>query len=134
MISNVYEFHQRFDLPLGTHDQLDEAAQEYRLKFLHEELQELEEALNEGDRVKAFDALLDLCYVAYGTALYMGIDPAQWHAGMHAVHTANMAKVRATAAEQSKRGTTLDVIKPAGWTSPEGRLKEILAWGQPQLL
>ena len=132
MISNVYEFHQKFGLPLGADDQLDEAAQEYRLKFLHEELQELEDALNDGDVVKAFDALLDLCYVAYGTALYIGVDPAQWHAGMHAVHTANMTKVRATAAEQSKRGTTLDVIKPAGWISPEARLKEILSWGQPQ--
>lgn len=133
MISNVYEFNQKFGLPLGTHDQLDEAAQEYRLKFLHEELEELEEALNDGDAVKAFDALLDLCYVAYGTALFMGIDPAQWHAGMTAVHHANMTKVRAAAPTESKRGTTLDVIKPADWTSPEGRLKEILSWGQPQL-
>ena len=133
MISNVYEFNQKFGLPLGTHDQLDEAAQEYRLKFLHEELQELEEALETKDPVKAFDALLDLCYVAYGTALFMGIDPAQWHAGMTAVHHANMTKVRAAIPTESKRGTTLDVIKPAGWVSPEGRLKEILSWGQPQL-
>jgi predicted HAD superfamily Cof-like phosphohydrolase len=134
MISYVYEFNQKFNLPLGLGNQLDEAAQEYRLKFLHEELQELEEALEEGDQVKAFDALLDLCYVAYGTALFMGIDPAQWHAGMLAVHNANMSKRRATSEEQSKRGSTLDVVKPSGWVSPEGRLKEIIEWKQPQLL
>jgi predicted HAD superfamily Cof-like phosphohydrolase len=133
MISYVYEFNQKFGLPLGTGDQFDEAAQEYRLKFLHEELQELEEALNEGDRVKAFDALLDLCYVAYGTALFMGVDPAQWHAGMLAVHNANMTKVRAASEAQSKRGSTLDVVKPSGWTGPENRLKEILSWKQLQL-
>lgn len=130
MIGNVHEFHQKFGLPLGTDDQLlgNMEAQEFRIKFMQEELDEFVEAMDNGDRVKMLDALLDLCYVAYGTALFMGVDPAQWHAGMHAVHSCNMAKERATRAEQSKRSTTFDVVKPAGWTGPEARLKEILSW------
>lgn len=130
MIGNVAEFHEKFGLPMGTADQLmnDPAAQEFRVKFLQEELDELKEALADGDRVKAFDALLDLAYVAYGTALFAGISPAQWHAGMHAVHNCNMAKVRVAKAEDSKRGSAFDVKKPAGWVGPEARLEEILSW------
>ena len=68
MIGNVAEFHEKFGLPLGTDDQLmqDPAAQEFRVKFLQEELDELKEALASGDKVGAFDALLDLAYVAAG--------------------------------------------------------------------
>lgn len=128
MISNVYEFHQRFSLPLGGKNKLDKEAEQFRLGFLYEELQELEEALVEQDLVKAFDALLDLVYVAQGTALFLGIAPPQWDAGMRAVHNANMAKVRAGSAADSKRGTALDVVKPEGWKGPESRLQEILDW------
>lgn len=130
MIDNVQEFHEKFGLPLGKDDQLtgNIDAMAFRLKFLKEELDELEEALAEGNRTKAFDALLDLAYVAYGTALFMGVDPGQWHAGMHAVHSANMAKIRVANAGESKRGSAFDVRKPEGWVGPEARLEEILSW------
>lgn len=130
MIGNVAEFHEKFRLPSGTVDHLsrNEDIQRFRIGFLMEELSELMEALNEQNRVAAFDALLDLVYVAYGTALFAGISPAQWHAGMHAVHTANMAKVRVASAADSKRGSVFDCKKPEGWVGPETRLKEILSW------
>jgi predicted HAD superfamily Cof-like phosphohydrolase len=121
MIGNVAEFHEKFDLPLGNEDKLmqDPAAQDFRVKFLQEELDELKEALATGDKV-----------VAYGTALFAGIDAAQWHAGMHAVHSANMSKIRVAKAEDSKRGSAFDVKKPVGWVGPESRLKEILSWAK----
>lgn len=136
-IGNVYEFHQKFGFPTGEEDELtaltadDTRAiqnQNFRVKFLREELEELVEALNGGDRVAAFDALLDLVYVAHGTALFLGISPAQWAAGMHAVHSANMAKVKVASALESKRGHGWDAKKPHGWVGPEARLKEILSW------
>ena len=37
------------------------------------------------------------------------------------VQAANMAKVRASSAEQSKHGSAQDIIKPAGWTAPDHR-------------
>lgn len=130
MIDNVHEFHRKFGLPLGTDDQLsgDDHAVKFRVGFLEEELTELQEALETDDRVAAFDALLDLAYVAYGTALWLGIDPTQWHAGMRAVHNCNMAKERALNESDSKRGSTFDVVKPDGWVGPEAQLKEILSW------
>lgn len=128
MIDNVRAFHVKFGLPTGIVDHLthDYKAQEFRLKFLEEELDELREALNQKDKVKMFDALLDLAYVTYGTALFAGITPEQWVEGMKAVHRANMSKIRVENAEDSKRGSAFDVRKPDGWIGPEAKLAEIL--------
>jgi len=130
MIQQVLDFHTKFELPDGTKNILmeDPAAAEFRLKFLREEVTELQEALERGDEVGAFDALLDLAYVTYGTALFLGVNPQQWIAGMTAVHMANMAKVRAKRASDSKRGSTFDVVKPAGWVGPEDTLRRVLSW------
>ena len=79
MIELVTEFHRRFKLPIGESDVLstDERAQQFRVKFLEEEINELQTALASGDRVGVFDALLDIVYVAQGTALFAGIDSKQ---------------------------------------------------------
>lgn len=130
MIEFVQEFNAKFGLPEGAADVLltDTHAQDYRLKFLREEVQELEEALGLGDRVGVFDALLDLVYVAQGTALFAGITPEQWNAGFMAVHEANMRKVRAAHSTESKRGSAFDVVKPKAWMGPEDDLIDILGW------
>lgn len=127
-IDFVREFHDKFDLALGDTDILsdDEALQKFRTNFLQEELDEFRVALASKDRVKAFDALLDLAYVTYGTALCLGIDPDQWCMGFDAVHEANMTKVRARWDSESKRGHASDVIKPEGFVGPEGKLRAIL--------
>lgn len=127
-IRQVKEFHEKFGLPVGGKDVIidDFHLQEFRTKFIAEELHELEEALAKGNRVKAFDALLDLAYVVHGTALFMGITPEMWDKGESAVHFANMQKVRAQTTTDSKRGTTFDVVKPEGWEPPEGILEDIL--------
>jgi predicted HAD superfamily Cof-like phosphohydrolase len=62
------------------------------------------------------DALVDLSYVLHGTALFHGFN--RFDQAFDTVHAANMAKERATRPEQSKRGTTFDVIKPKGWKAP----------------
>lgn len=130
MIELVQMFNIKFGLPTGEEDVLmgQQEAFDYRSNFLQEELNEFKEAVVKGDRVKAFDALLDLVYVAHGTALFLGVTPGKWAAGMEAVHAANMSKVRALRAEDSDRGSTLDVVKPLGWVGPETKLKEILSW------
>ena len=132
MIDNVYEFNKKFGLSLGNEDIFlsDTEASQYRIKFLQEELDEFIDAMCNYDRVKMFDALLDLCYVAYGTALFMGIDPMQWHAGMRVVHNCNMSKARVANTNESKRGSHFDCRKPEGWVGPETRLEEILAWSK----
>lgn len=62
------------------------------------------------------DALVDLSYVLHGTAYLQGfnIDGA-----FAKVHEANMKKVRAERASDSKRGSAYDVVKPEGWTPPD---------------
>lgn len=62
------------------------------------------------------DALVDLSYVLHGTAYLQGFDI---DGAFQVVHTANMAKVRVERAEDSKRGSTYDVVKPEGWTPPD---------------
>lgn len=65
----------------------------------------------------AMAAIVSTCY---SIAYHMGIDWATWRELWDDVQRANMTKVRATSASQSKRKTSLDVIKPEGWVGPNG--------------
>lgn len=77
------------------------------------------------DLEKALDGLVDLAYVLAGTALFHGfgnkhelgktIIGEAWQR----VHNANMRKVRANHAGESKRGSAFDVVKPEGWQPPK---------------
>ena len=58
------------------------------------------------------DALIDLVYVAMGTAVMMGLP---WQQLWDDVQRANMSKVRGT----THRGHTVDVSKPPGWVGPK---------------
>lgn len=119
---DVGEFHEKFGLPAvrrthPVHPQLlDHDMFRFRLKFLEEELSEFVHAQHAQDLAKAADALIDLVYVAMGTAHKMGLP---WQELWREVQRANMAKERATSADQSKRGSTFDVIKPPGWQPPD---------------
>ncbi len=129
---DMVDFHTKFDLAYnGKPRQLPADIAKFREGFMGEELEEYltarhsaDSALLVGNDEADFihnleleaDALVDLCYVAIGTAYLHGFDfPQMWQR----VHDANMKKVRATAAEQSLRGSTQDVIKPAGWEPPK---------------
>jgi hypothetical protein len=50
----------------------------FRIKFMQEELDEYKEAVEARDHAKAFDALLDLAYVVFGTAHVQGYP---WESG-----------------------------------------------------
>ncbi len=76
--------------------------------------------------MKFIDALVDLVYVAYGTAIFAGVSPVAWRECWDAVHDANMTKRRASNEGESKRRSSLDVVKPAGWKSPEETIAQIL--------
>jgi len=90
---------------------------EFRAKFLQEELDEFNEGVAESDHAKMFDALIDLVYVALGTAHLQGYP---WQEGWDLVQAANMAKVRAAKdGSDSKRGSQWDIVKPPGWTPPD---------------
>ena len=152
---DVGEFHRRFHLAHANDKTaprlIDHALVEYRLRFLHEELEELEEGYTKRDLAKIADALVDLVYVALGTAHLHGLP---WQALWREVQRANMTKERcegdhpwvtcpvggvcaewcpgpscchrcdAPRHKHSLRGNVNDVIKPPGWRPP--RVHEVL--------
>lgn len=117
MYKDIIAFHEKFGLKqIGKPDLGSKHYQEFRVNFLKEELAELEAGLEKADYAEVFDALIDLVYVAMGTAYGMGFP---WQEGWDEVQRANMSKVRANNADDSKRGTLLDVVKPDDWKSPD---------------
>ena len=119
---DVGDFHEKFGLDNVTHHgagqrDVDESLMNFRIKFMREELDEFEGAYEIGDEAGMFDALMDLVYVAMGTAHLKGYP---WHSGWAEVQRANMAKVRAASdGRDSKRSSPWDVVKPPGWTPPD---------------
>lgn len=214
---DVRDFHRKFGLPYDTGDLdlLKPEILEFRRDFMYEELLEFIAAFRNRDLVGAFDALIDLNYVIFGTALFMRPHPEllwrdlsdvkrglaatgnsiretdeqrrpgfvdswltrtfhyqvqsrirsfcdlhhlatldevavhvpihelrdaaelvyriawwmglPWDEGWAIVHEANMAKERAKPdGSNSKRGVGVDIVKPAGWISPEPQLRELI--------
>lgn len=140
LFRDVELFHKKFELAETDHPnhELTPELQGFRTKFMWEELKEYCDAsgvtitatlLADGtyklgfepnpdaafNAEDAFDALIDLVYVALGTALLHGFP---FNAGWQRVQDANLQKVRAERADQSKRGSTFDVIKPPHWQAP----------------
>lgn len=113
LYQDILDFHAKFGLEgPSAPTELDEDTFDFRYKFLQEELDELSLAWDTSDVEKQFDALIDLVYVALGTACMMGLN---FNEGWRRVHEANMTKVRAQSSADSKRGSSLDVVKPEGW-------------------
>lgn len=88
----VFEFHQSFALPLSTVPTLDVPTDLVKLRhdLLTEEVKELEAAIAGEDLVGIADALGDITYVIYGTAVTFGID---LDAVVTEIHRANMSKL-----------------------------------------
>jgi predicted HAD superfamily Cof-like phosphohydrolase len=117
MIAMIAEFHEKFGLAYNEGPrQLPTELKEFRIKFLLEELTEYVSASFNENKAEQLDALIDIVYIALGTAYLQGFDFAE---GFKRVHEANMKKVRATEASQSLRKSTLDIVKPKGWQVPD---------------
>ena len=88
----VAEFHQAFDLPMRQFPSADigESLAKLRVALLEEEVGEFVTASEKGDLVAIGDALADIAYVIYGTALTYGID---LDAVLREVHRSNMSKL-----------------------------------------
>lgn len=109
---HVDEFQKRIlDLPCAP-QALSIERYNFRMKFMREELEELETARENSDYPEQVDALVDLIYVALGALLEMGAEPSLC---FDRVHAANMQKVRGV----TKRGESYDAVKPEGWTPPD---------------
>ena len=88
----VAEFHRAFNLPmqqLPSTDIEDDLAK-LRIALLEEEVGEFVTASEKSDLIGIADALADIAYVVYGTALTYGID---LDSVLREVHRSNMSKL-----------------------------------------
>lgn len=133
IMADIEQFHQKFDLRYeGPPRMLPMDLRLFRMKFMKEELDEygtnavqcqdeLDKPEPDVDAIAILlegmlDALVDEIYVVAGTAYLHGFD---FNEAWCRVHEKNMQKVRAkTDGSDSKRGSSHDVVKPAGWTPP----------------
>jgi len=138
LFRDIVRFHGKFGLPPQADEDhvMARDVTKFRLKFLLEELLEYADAVDfklkyaedgfdfssaNGDSginaEKAFDGLIDLVYVALGTAF---LHRFPFNEGWSRVQEANMAKERATSADdaRSTRKHKTDIVKPAGWKPP----------------
>lgn len=118
MLMDIAAFHTKFEIPRPVTPQLLPVEDMgFRISFLFEEMQELVDGFESDNLEEQFDALIDLVYVALGTAWMLGLPFGE---GWARVHEANMKKVRAESADdaRSKRKHSLDVVKPEGWEPP----------------
>ena len=119
MFKDIQDFHEKFGFaPRAAGERPDPKLVAFRLKFLMEELHELKQALVVDDLEETLDALVDIVYVALGTAWLLNLD---FEYAWHLVHEANMKKIRVDCAADSKRGSAFDVKKPDGWQKPQLR-------------
>ena len=114
---DIIDFHQKFQVsPSPMPSLLPVELEMFRYNFMIEELTEYRKAYKDGNLHDAFDALIDLVYVALGTAYLMNLPFDQ---GWSTVHDANMKKERTYDATKSKRNSAFDVIKPPAWKAPD---------------
>ena len=104
----VKDFHKKYNLNINKQNP---KLQQARIAHMQEELDEYAMAVKQNDITGQLDALVDLIYVALGTAHYENFD---FDGAFDEVHSANMKKI-----QQSTERSQWDVVKPKGWTAPE---------------
>ena len=129
----VAEFNLKFELPLNNlltpAHPLNEEDFNFRFRFLMEEMTELTDAQEVGDMEEMADALVDIVYVALGTAHMMNIN---FDECFMEVHKANLRKVAIEGLDdpRSTRRHRLNVVKPDGWVPPKlGKLLGLFKGG-----
>ena len=86
-------------------------------RYMHmiEEVNEFQYSNNMSDIHGCVDALIDVVYIALGTANMLGLNEDQWNECWDKVHAANMSKELSLDTEGHKLG----VKKPANFIAPD---------------
>ncbi len=119
----VARFHVAFNQSIHDEPHVSDAGTNaLRVRLIQEELDELKEALAEGDPVGALDALTDLQYVLDGSFLSLGLH--RWKdAAVAEVHRSNMSKL--DAAGQPIMRADGKILKSENYTRPD--LESVMA-------
>ena len=117
LIRDIDAFHKKFGFKKNDTISIpdDNELVNFRTSFLLEELAEYTQAITKKDTAAALDALVDIVYIALGTAWLFNLP---FNRAWDEVQKANMSKIR-TKSKSKKRGTSFDVVKPKGWTAPD---------------
>ncbi len=119
-LNQVKEFHKTFDVPVLKNPEIPSKERcELRISLIQEELNELKQAIEDGDIVEVADALCDLQYVLSGTVLEFGLGK-KFHKLFDEVQRSNMSKACETKQDAIK---TLSHYKKKDKT--EGTYKEV---------
>jgi predicted HAD superfamily Cof-like phosphohydrolase len=117
LLKDIDAFHKKYKFEknekVGIPD--DNELVNFRTSFLMEELAEYTQAITKKDAAGALDALVDIVYIALGTAWLFNLP---FEKAWQEVQKANMNKIR-TKSKSKKRGTSFDVVKPKGWRPPD---------------
>lgn len=95
------------------------------LHQLREEVQEVEDAFNDGSIVDVVDGLIDLEYFLLGVLYKMGIDHDVYAQCFSIIHEKNMSKKMGKKEGRSQYDAA-DAIKPEGWVGPEEEMAGII--------
>ena len=117
LIKDIDAFHKKYGFKKNDSVSIpdDNELVNFRTSFLLEELAEYTQAITKKDTAAALDALVDIVYIALGTAWLFNLP---FEKAWEEVQKANMKKIR-TKSKSKKRGTSFDVVKPKGWTAPD---------------
>ena len=117
LIKDIDAFHKKFKFEKNNKVGIPDNNElvNFRTAFLLEELAEYTQAITKKDAAGALDALVDIVYIALGTAWLFNLPFEQ---AWQEVQKANMSKIR-TKSKSKKRGTSFDVVKPKGWRPPD---------------
>ena len=116
LINDIDRFHKKFGFEKTDKPDIPDDSElvNFRTSFLLEELAEYSQAITKKDTAGALDALVDIVYIALGTAWLFNLP---FERAWKEVQRANMEKIRAKDTT-GKRGTKFDVIKPKNWKPP----------------
>jgi predicted HAD superfamily Cof-like phosphohydrolase len=116
---DLKEFNARYGMAYdGPSRKLPKKLDLLRERRLGEEFKEVLLARAASDYVQYLDGLVDLCYIAIGTAILHGWD---FDEAWRRVHEANMKKERAHIHNTGKYNNGYDIVKPIGWQPPDLR-------------
>lgn len=117
-LEQVKIFHETYGLPVkNAPDISDPQTNELRVNLLQEEVDELREALEDGDIVEVLDALTDIQYVLDGAYLSFGLHHLK-EAAFAEVQRSNMSKLGADGKPIRREGDG-KVLKGPNYTPPD---------------
>jgi predicted HAD superfamily Cof-like phosphohydrolase len=116
ILKDIDNFHKKYGFEKNEKVDIPDNSEliNFRTAFLMEELAEYTNAITKKDTAGALDALVDIVYIALGTAWLFNLP---FEKAWNEVQKANMSKIRAKD-KTGKRGTKFDVIKPKDWKAP----------------